>query len=147
MIEIWYRLGMGPLFEQWKRMMLGIVADADPTLALWDFAQEHRWTIEPPPPAGDTRSAMQWYWEPSHYKAVLGEQILRRMLGDHQPDDFGCRLTPQTVEPCLAEAERLRSDYLARSGESTTTASRGQAPPRFLPIYIAFQCRAADQSP
>jgi hypothetical protein len=73
---------------------------------LWDFSGVNSITSEPVPAAGDTQSAMSWYWEASHFKAETGDLILDRIFacrrpGISVPDDFGVPLTPSIIEAHL----------------------------------------------
>ena len=49
---------------------------------------------------------MQWHWEPSHYKAELGEVMLQNMRGNKSDKRFGVSLNPHTVAEQVAEDER-----------------------------------------
>lgn len=71
--------GNWPLFDQWKRTLARIAGEHD--AVLWDFNTVDAYSTEMPPTAGDRRTAMQWYWEPAHYKAELGELMIAQMTG------------------------------------------------------------------
>lgn len=104
--------GLWPQLEQWKRNLVAILAEdaaRHPGMkpyVLWDFSGYNSITTEEVPPAGDTRTQMRWYWEASHYKKEVGDMILEKILGYHNPeqqvpDDFGIELTPGNVEAYL----------------------------------------------
>lgn len=71
--------GNWPLFEQWKRTLVRIAGEHDEVL--WDFNTVDAYSTEMPPAAGERHTAMQWYWEPAHYKATLGELMIAQMTG------------------------------------------------------------------
>ena len=118
--------GRWPQFEAWKRELLAI-ADAH-SVALWDFNGIDEYSTESPPPPGDRRGELRWYWEPAHYKRELGEHMLAAMLardcgpaGTHRP--FGARLAAATLDAHLAGlAQALR----AHAAKATNAADAGR---------------------
>jgi hypothetical protein len=59
---------------------------------------------------------MAYYWDSSHYKQIVGDWILDRVLGFTRPDrppppGFGVTLTPETIDSALAETRRARETY------------------------------------
>ncbi len=60
---------------------------------LWDFAYRNSLTNERVPEEGDTVSRMTWFSDGGHYKAALGDVVLRKvLLGSRAHPDFGRRL-------------------------------------------------------
>ncbi len=60
---------------------------------LWDFAYPNSLTREEVPAEGDTTSRMQWFADGGHYRAALGDVVLRKvLLGSDEYPDFGRRL-------------------------------------------------------
>ena len=109
--EVIWQLGLGPELEQWKREATRILANRN--VPLWDFSGYNRITTEPFPPAGDTHTRMNYYWEGSHYRREVGNLILDRVLGNGEaPADFGIRLTPRNVEAYLESSRAARQAYL-----------------------------------
>ena len=58
---------------------------------------------------------MQFYWDSSHFKEIVGDFVLDRVFDvshpQHRvPPDFGVPLNRATIEPALA---RVRADQLA----------------------------------
>jgi hypothetical protein len=104
-------------YEEWKRQVLSLWLSSKTTApgwqtALWDFGVLTNATEEAFPQPGDTRTQMQWWWEPGHFKAALGEQLLVQML--NQGEGFGVRLSSTGIETLL-EHQRIRlADYTAR---------------------------------
>ena len=79
-------------------------------------------TSERVPGAREKGKPMQWYWEAGHYKPVVGELVVARMLGNDKgsnpaPPGFGVRLTPQNVETQLSEVRESQRRYAADRGE------------------------------
>lgn len=105
--------GKWPLFEQWKRELVRIADEYD--VPLWDFNTADAYASETPPPPGDRRSELVWYWEPAHYKREMGELMIQKMTGGtcenaHGADAPGIVLTPATID---AHLRRLREDLAA----------------------------------
>jgi len=92
--------GRGALAEEWKKRVTEIVrANAarygEKPYPLWDFAYRNSFTTEPVPAAGDLKTHMKWWWDPSHYKVELGDIVLRKVLGlpgGHQYPGFGRKI-------------------------------------------------------
>lgn len=100
-------IGLWPVFEQWKRELVKLVADesgaGDETISLWDFSGYNSITIEDVPEA----DLMKGYLDSAHYQPDVGDMILDRMF-QHSSDrlnkhsDFGRRLTMGNIESVLA---------------------------------------------
>ena len=108
---------MWPAFEDWKRVLATIVAAerrnrSGPSVTLWDFSGYHAFATEAVPEKGDTETHMTWYWEAGHFKAALGEIMLRRILHSHGNDRFGVQLTTENVETVILRLRRGRQAYL-----------------------------------
>ena len=94
-----------PLFEEWKRTLTRMAEAAQ--VPLWDFNTVDAYSTETVPQRGDRKTTLQWYWEPAHYRAELGELMIARMQ-EHAcasaPDaaNFGTRLDAATLESHLA---------------------------------------------
>ncbi len=92
--------GKWPLFEEWKRQLAYIAAEYD--VPLWDFNTVNRFSTEPPPLPGDRRSELEWFWEPAHYRAELGDLMLAAMLDrqcgkSRESGGFGVKLDPASM--------------------------------------------------
>lgn len=71
------KAGLWPAYEQWMREM---AAFGDRTgVPVYVFSRIDDLTTEAVPPAGDHRTHMRWYWEGGHFKAALGDQVIRHM--------------------------------------------------------------------
>jgi hypothetical protein len=116
--------GLWPQYEEWKRALVRVLADeagesGKSQLPLWDFSGFNSVTMEPIPPEGDTTTVLNWFWEPSHYKAETGNLMLDRILGYREPgrrlpDDFGIALTPDTIEPWIEATRKGVETYAQR---------------------------------
>ena len=60
---------------------------------LLDFSLRHPWTAEPIPAPGDRATVPLHYWESGHFKAALGDRMIRRIAGD--ANGFGVEATRQ----------------------------------------------------
>lgn len=102
--------GKWKVFEEWKRQL---TAAADEyAVPLWDFNAFDPYSTETPPQPNDRQGMLEWYWEPAHYRAELGDLMLAAMLGQScskasSLPRFGVRVTPATLQAHLGE---LRSD-------------------------------------
>ena len=116
-LEIVDATGLWGRFEDWKRALIKVVAEYQgqpgPGLSLWDFATYDTYTTEPVPAKGDRETALQWFWEPVHFKKALGDIMLARMLGQ-DTRDFGVELTQATLEPQLAATRVQQAAYRQR---------------------------------
>jgi len=119
-LEITAAIGEWASLENAKRALVQLLADdaarhpGAPPIPLWDFSGYSSITTEALPESGN-RSEMEFYWDSSHFKDIVGDFVLDRLFGLSRPrrdvpPDFGVRLTPATIEPTLA---RLRADQLA----------------------------------
>lgn len=101
------RLGLGDLFADWKRIIVGIAeknSDRDGKVQVWDFSGIAPETLEAIPVKGDRKTHLAYYWEAGHFKKELGELVIERLLG--KPSNFGIQLNSQNLESWLAEDRR-----------------------------------------
>lgn len=99
-LEIIKRLGLQRAYDTWKRRLVRIVFDAaggGDGVTLWDFNRIDAYTTEPLPPPEDRRRALKWFWETKHFKAELGDLIIKTIMGQGSID-FGVKLTPSNIE-------------------------------------------------
>jgi hypothetical protein len=144
-MEIAARMDGWRSVEDGKRDLVNLLArDAAahpglPPIPLFDFSGYSVVTTEPLPPRG-SRAEMRYYWDSSHFKQAIGDRILDRVLSWPNSragaDDFGVRLTPQTIEAALARtrtrqmayerthpADIAAIDTLIRAGEKATAVA------------------------
>ncbi|MBI3358620.1 MAG: hypothetical protein HY037_03400 [Nitrospirae bacterium] len=86
-------------------------------IPLWDFSGYSTVTTESLPAIG-SRKEMTYYWDSSHFKEIVGDYILDQIFGFINPsrpvpNDFGIRLTPDTIESALAEDRAAQARYRA----------------------------------
>jgi hypothetical protein len=120
-------VGLWPVYEEWKRRLVQILAEESsesgkPMFPLWDFSGFNTVTTESVPPEGDLKTPVKWFWEPSHYKKETGDLILDRILNYQPssallPDDFGILLTPTNIETTLAADSKKGEEYLRRESD------------------------------
>jgi hypothetical protein len=152
-LEIAAATGAWAAIEEGKRA-LALLLDQDARehparapIALFDFALYSSVTTEPLPPAG-SRSEMQYYWDSSHFKAIVGDWVLDRVLGvaakgRSAPPDFGIQLTPRNVDAILSRERLAQAAYrrrcaqelaplreLVRSKLASTSIASADAPAR-----------------
>ena len=95
--------GLWPMFEDWKRGLARVCADAG--VPLWDFAGYNRITAIPLAEGGRN------FIDMSHFLPTIGDVIIKRLYGAKEPADFGVLVTPATVEDRLAEVRRAQAAY------------------------------------
>ena len=152
-LEITAAIGEWASLENAKRALVQLLAEdaarhpGVPPIPLWDFSGYSSVTTEALPESG-SHAEMEFYWDSSHFKDVVGDFVLDRLFGlSHArrevPLDFGVRLTPATLEPTLA---RLRTDQFAyrrshpEDVEWIRSLVNGIAPPhRGDPGVVAFR--------
>jgi len=152
-LEITAAIGEWASLENAKRALVQLLAEdaarhpGAPPIPLWDFSGYSSVTTEALPESG-SHAEMEFYWDSSHFKDVVGDFVLDRLFGlSHArrevPLDFGVRLTPATLEPTLA---RLRTDQFAyrrshpEDVEWIRSLVNGIAPPhRGDPGVVAFR--------
>lgn len=109
-------------FEDWKRTIVAVLAEEESSTQgsgplVWDFANYDRVTMEPIPRPKDKATEMRYFWEPSHFKATLGDLILERIFTG-RPAGYGLPLTRQNIEAALAENQRRQKTYAGRFFEN-----------------------------
>lgn len=121
-IELMRVSGIFPVFEQWKRDLVNILAEeklnpqnSGNSLVLWDFSGYNSITSEAIPAAND-RTQMKWYLESSHYKKELGDMVLDRVLNypktpKHFSQDFGIIINSNNIESHLQTIRNERARY------------------------------------
>lgn len=109
-----HEAGKWPALERWQRALAGLGARARATgcdARLYDFSGFNHVTTEALPQAGG-RPEMQYYWEPSHYRANVGEMVMSRLVGSgNAAGSFGAEITPGSIEGHLARMREARERY------------------------------------
>lgn len=108
-------LGMTEDFLVWKSRLLELVEDSEGEVELWDFSGPSTF-IQETVPVG-SHHAMQWYWEPAHYRRELGDKILETLATGEPASGFGVRLTKDVIDHVINEDRLLinnsRSEWLS----------------------------------
>jgi len=138
--EVMAALGLWPAYQDWKRQVLAATLDeaeaqGSVPYPLWDFGVINDITTESVPPLGDRVTTMRWYREASHFRKVLGDRMLDRMLAeppvaDTPADGFGLRLTPDNIEAQLALQVRRLAEWQAGHPEDVAEIVQIAAPYR-----------------
>ena len=122
-LEIAVVTGEWPAIENGKRALVKMLADDASKhpdrspIPLYDFSSYNSITTEDLPPPG-SREEMKYYWESSHFKEVVGDLVLNRILNaGRAPKDFGIRLDSSTIEPALAGIRAQQQAYRASHAE------------------------------
>jgi hypothetical protein len=137
--EIIHLLGLAPLYRQWERELVELLASeaeaAHRSFPLWDFSGYNSVTTEVVPPPG-ARAPMRWYYDPVHFTSLTGRTIEDRILGFATSEmsgieDFGIQLTTDNLAAHFAQETTDRRRYLVDRPEVTkilTKLYRGSAP-------------------
>lgn len=127
-LEIAAMLGAGTAAEEGKRALVHLDGrtarrgvDASNAIPVWDFSGYSSITTEPLPRIG-SHEEMQFYWDSSHFKSLVGDLVLDRVFaievpGRPMPPDFGVQLTASNVDEVL-------SMQRARQAEDSAASSR-----------------------
>jgi hypothetical protein len=110
--------------ERKKRDLLRLVDEENarhpelPPTPIVDFSGYSSITEEAPPPPG-SRTELQYYWDSSHFKQIVGDYVLDRVYGVSSParqvpSDFGVRLTAGTIESYFLEQRARQAAYRRR---------------------------------
>lgn len=115
-LEIFRQTGLTAVSNAWKTQIAAIVEQAaagGPPVPLWDFTGYSRFTTQPLPASGDTKTQLTWFWEPIHFRAALGDLLIQRMLGTGGPADLGTKITSATLPAQLADFQQQQRQWVA----------------------------------
>ena len=113
MYELWDKANLWVEFEYWKQYVLLTVESAKSSkfdVSLWDFSTYNEVTTERVPPPSNTEIKMKWYWEPIHFKASVGDVILKNVF-THGESDIGTRLSQSTICDHLNNVRLEKNSY------------------------------------
>jgi hypothetical protein len=116
-------LGLQPLFDQWLRELVKVLAEeanqhrGGETFKIWDFSGYNSVTTEALPPS-ESKVRMLWYQDSVHFTYRTGRAILDTILAFKEPElfdaaKFGVELTPTNMDEHLRRRDRNRSHYVA----------------------------------
>ncbi len=109
------RLGMGQLFDNWKRSIVEIatrIAEQGGNVEVWDFSGVAPETLEAIPGKSDHKTHLQYYWEAGHFKKALGDMVMARLLGNKQIE-FGVALNNKNIDRWLKEDRKRLQEVLS----------------------------------
>lgn len=121
-LEYFYQQGQWRQLEHWKRSLVAAterVRQRGCRLELFDFSGFNSVTSETIPQVSG-RAEMQNYWEGSHYRALVGQQILAKMIplaAVTVPADFGTHLDRSNIDAHLLHIRSERQRYRAQHGQ------------------------------
>jgi hypothetical protein len=120
-LEHFHQRGHGSELERWKRRLVASTETARQhgcRVQLFDFSGFNSVTSETIPQVSG-EAEMKNYWEASHYRAVVGQKILAKMIplaGAALPADFGTELDHSNIETHLLQMRQEREHYRAQHG-------------------------------
>lgn len=120
-LEISSAVGEWHTIENAKRELVELLSEdaarhpGNPPIPLYDFSGYSSITTESLPKPG-SRDEMKYYWDSSHFKEIVGDFVLDRLFGISRqghfvPDDFGVRLTKDTIESALSCIRLDQAEY------------------------------------
>ncbi len=120
-MEISSAVGAWSSIEQGKRALVKLLREdaarhpGKPPITLYDFSGYSTVTTEALPEPG-SHAEMKYYWDSSHFKETVGDMVLDRLFGYTRPgrpvpDDFGVKLTSDTIESELQNTRTLQAAY------------------------------------
>jgi hypothetical protein len=116
-------LADGRTYREWMRELLACVETnargAATPPEVWDFCGFNAITTEAFPEPGDTQNHMRYFWEISHFRQEIGDEMLAVMLAGKK-SDLGERVTSATLDAHYARLETEHQQW--RAAAKTTTA-------------------------
>lgn len=119
--EVIDTVGLWDKWEEWKRRLVQMnheeATKAGQTpFDLWDFSGYNGVSTEAVPAANQPPAKMFGYIESSHYQPIVGDMLLDRMFGLNSPerplpDDFGVKISLDTIEKHLENIRSARTIY------------------------------------
>ncbi len=111
-------VGLQPQLIYYKRKLVNILAEESngsgkSPFHLWDFSGYNSITTETVPDCGSNK-IMTNYFDPSHYKPVVGLLVLERVLNqniNNVPKDFGIELTSKNIEDNLVKISKDQKQW------------------------------------
>jgi hypothetical protein len=132
--EVIRYLGLQPLFDQWLRELVDVVADDAgghghiSVAKIWDFSGYNAVTTEMVPPPG-SKVRMLWYQDSVHFSYRTGRAIMDQVLQIPEPElfdpeRFGVELSPEALDDHLSRREQQRAAYVTAHPEVVSNLSR-----------------------
>lgn len=112
-LETIHKTGYWSAFEHFKKSLKNIMNQyGKGKVKLWDFALYSKYTVSPVPRKNIDTVPFQWFWEPAHYKAELGDVMLADIFGlncikDHM-DPVGINLKNLNIDSHLLQQKEQR---------------------------------------
>lgn len=107
------------LFEEWKRRLTRLASTSEKA-TIWDFNAFDQYSSTPPPDDSTRGTALDWYWEPAHYRTELGNLMIARMSHTSckgADGGFGARIETNSIESHLLKLRNQKGVYLKRFAE------------------------------
>lgn len=92
--ELLARSGLMSAHQQWLEEIVSLAKHYQPaTRGFWNFSEDMTYSTERFPEAGGRNDALQWFWEPAHYRRELGDKMVASILAADcsKPGNFGSR--------------------------------------------------------
>jgi len=96
-------LGYWQDFIHWKTSLAEVIGQST---SIYDFSGLNQYTLEPVT-LEQPKNAMNWFWEPAHYRKELGELVLEEMLLNKTDKGFGRALNKDTSQHLIAQDNEM----------------------------------------
>jgi hypothetical protein len=111
-LEILSQMGYWHEYESWKRDLLALTLErggmhAGKRVPLWDFSGYDTYSTETAPIG---QRSLHWFWDSTHYRRVLGDVMIGRML-ETADTQFGTLLDPGNLAEHLAKIRERQRSY------------------------------------
>jgi hypothetical protein len=113
---LYWRIGIWPLYERWKRDLVAAAARSPRRVAVWDFSGISECTSEALPRLNDVATRMRWYHETGHFRLRLGNLVLDQVYGNKRSEScpgLGKLLDTETIDGTLAEQRAVLRRWMA----------------------------------
>jgi hypothetical protein len=108
-------IGIWDAFLNWKKELTNITRQF-PQTSLYDFTDLNPLITEKIPDNNDGFS-MYWFWETSHYKSILGNEILKNILAPLNSKNqlFGTKLNEQNITNEISKQNLYLNRYVQQN--------------------------------
>ena len=126
--EMLFQLGLHDEYDAWKAEAGRVILAHAPQQRHWDFDRRNHYSEGAIPLAGDLKTLMPGFWDPSHFRRSLGDHVLATVMTGSDPaleELFTGSAASQPWQPASGPMQALLHDWLARDGK---TPHNTQAP-------------------
>jgi len=83
-------VGLAEDYQQWMQLLRSLIGQPQFAVSgFWDFSDKSPYITEDFGGSEQRNNALQWFWEPAHYRSELGDKMVAQMLGPACKADTG----------------------------------------------------------